>query len=139
VHFRRRGKLYYKRFYDRKCGGSKKARISAITWRDRKLIEAKPLTYREFHQQVRSNNTSGVPGVHFLRTTKQPQGIWQARIQLPDGRKIHRTFSVRKFGERRAFERAVAARAEMLHLVEDRPYIKDVTAKRFAPSSGPAR
>lgn len=47
---------------------------------------------REFCQQKRANNTSGVPGVHFLRPAKQPEGIWQARIRLPDGRKIHRTF-----------------------------------------------
>lgn len=49
---------------------------------------------REFCQQKRSNNTSGVPGVHFLRLKNQPKGIWQARIKLADGRKIHKTFSV---------------------------------------------
>lgn len=51
---------------------------------------------------------------------------------LPDGRRVHKTFSVRKFGRRRALEHAVAARANMLLLVEDRPYLKHPTAKRFA-------
>jgi hypothetical protein len=133
VNFRRRGKLYYKRFYDQKHGGSKNALAAAMDWRDRNLAQAEVLTHREFCQQKRSNNTSGVAGVHFLKTIRQPGGIWQARIKLPDGRKIHKTFSVRKFGRREAFKRAVGARADMLLMVEDRPYIKHPTAKRFAP------
>jgi hypothetical protein len=33
---------------------------------------------REFHEKKRSNNTSGVPDVHFLRSKAQPRGSWQA-------------------------------------------------------------
>jgi hypothetical protein len=55
------------------------------------------MTFREFHQQKRSNNRSGVPGVHFLKTRRQPQGAWQEKIKLPNGGKITKTFSVRKF------------------------------------------
>lgn len=132
VHFRRRGKIHYKRFYDLKHGSSKKALAAAIAWRDWSLARTKILTYREFHQQRRSNNSSGVPGVHFLKTAAQPRGIWQAKIKLLNGRCTTKTFSVRKFGRREAFERAVAARAEMLELVEDRPYLYNATAKQFA-------
>jgi hypothetical protein len=78
VHFRRRGKLHYKRFYDLKLGGSDKARAAAIAWRDQKIAATKTLSYREFHQRKRSNNTSGVPGVHFVKSARQPQGSWQA-------------------------------------------------------------
>ena len=63
VHFWRQGKLYYKRFYDIKCGGSGKARAAAIAWRDQELKEIEALTMRDFHQQVRSNNVSGVAGL----------------------------------------------------------------------------
>ncbi len=132
VHFRRRGNLYSKRFYDLKQGSSEKALAAAIGWRDRTIARTKVLTYREFHEQVRSNNTSGVSGVHFLKSARQPQGIWQARIKLPDGKKVHKAFSVLKFGYREAFKRAVAARAQLLLLVEDRPYIKHATAKKLA-------
>lgn len=135
VHFKRRGKLYFRRFYDLKLGGPKKSKAAAIAWRDRALAQAKVLTYREFHQQRRSNNTSGVPGVHFLMPARQPLGIWQARIKLADGRKITRTFSVLKFGERQAYKYAVAARGEMLAQLDDRPYLYDVTAKNFAAKS----
>lgn len=72
-----------------------------------------------------------VQGVHFLKTVKRPKGSWQARIELPDGKRIHKTFSVLKFGRREAFQRAVVARADMLLKIEDRPYIKHSTAKRL--------
>jgi hypothetical protein len=136
VHFRRRGRLYYKRFYEPKYGGSQKALRGAISWRDRELVKAKALTFREFHQQKRSNNRSGVPGVHFLKTERQPRGIWQAKTKLPTGKKITKTFSVRKFGSRKAFELAVKARREMLMLVGDRLYLYHPTARRFAAQGG---
>jgi hypothetical protein len=134
VDFRRRGKPYSKKFHDLKHDGSKKALEAAIAWRDKKLAETNILTYREFRQQKRSNNTSGVPGVHFLRTVTQPHGVWQAKIKPRGGKAAHKTFSVQKFGYQGAFKRAVAARAEMLRALEDRPYIKHPTAKRLASS-----
>ncbi len=132
VSFGRRGQLHYRRFYDLQHGGSQQALAAALAWRDRELAAVAILTFREFHAQRRSNNTSGVPGVHFLCTTRQPDGAWQAKIKLPDGTKLTKSFSVRKFGNKEAFERAVAARDEMLVLVGDRPYLHDPVAKRLA-------
>lgn len=131
VDFRRRGKSYSKDFHDLKYGGSKKALAAATAWRDKKLAETEVLTYREFHQQKRSNNTSGVPGVHFLKTVTQPGGVWQAKIKPGGGKAVHKTFSVRRFGYQEAFRRAVAARNAMLQMLGDRPYIKHPTAKRY--------
>ncbi len=132
VHFRRRGRIHYKRFYDLKHGGEKKALAVAVAWRDRQLAQTKILTYREFHAQRRSNNTSGVAGVHFVKSAAQPNGAWQAKIKLPDGRKITKSFAVLKFGRRQAFEHAVAARLSMLALIDDRPYLYHATARKFA-------
>jgi hypothetical protein len=129
--FTRRGTLYTKHFFDGSHGGSKKALSAAIAWRDKKLAEIDILTIREFCQQKRSNNTSGVPGVHFLRSARQPLGLWQAKVTLRGGRKVHRSFSVLRFGEREAFRRAVAARAQLLLLIDDRPYLKHRTARRL--------
>jgi hypothetical protein len=112
VSFSRRGRRYHKRFYNRKHGGSKKALATAIAWRDRQLARTRVLTYREFHQQRRSNNRSGVAGVHFLTSPRQPSGAWQAKTKLPNGKKITKSFSVRKFGKREAFRRAVKASKE---------------------------
>ena len=132
VSFSRLGQSQYRRFYDLQCGGANKAFAAAVAWRDRQLASTTILTYREFHAQQRSNNTSGVPGVHFLQNPRQPDGYWQAKIKLVDGTKLTKTFSVRKFGNADAFERAVAARDEMLALVPDRPYVHDPVAKKFA-------
>jgi hypothetical protein len=85
VTFSRCGKSYSRTFYDRKHGGSKNAFAAAVTWRDRKLAHAKILTYREFCAYRRSNNRSGIAGVHFLKTPRQPRGAWQAKIKLADG------------------------------------------------------
>ncbi len=135
VHIRRRGKVYFRRFYDLKLGGARKALAAAVQWRDGVLANTRVLTFREFHARRRSNNTSGVPGVHFVKGVRQPLGSWQAKIRLAGGRKVHRSFSVRKFGSRQAFRLAVAARERLLELVADRPFLYSRTAKRFAAMS----
>src|ERR1035437_747515 len=90
------------------------------------------LTIREFHQQKRSNNRSGVPGVHFHTISAQPLGFWQATIRFHDGKRIAKSFSVRKFGRREALKLAIAARRDTLDLVVDRPYLYDPIAKSLA-------
>ncbi|MBE0625518.1 MAG: AP2 domain-containing protein [Burkholderiales bacterium] len=131
VHFKRRGKAYSKTFYDLTCGGSKQAKAEAVAWRDDQLAKLKAFTLVEFRQQKRSNNVSGVTGVHFHKTPAQPLGFWQASIRFHDGKRTARSFSVLKFGRQEAYRRAVAARLEMLEKVENRPYLYDPVAKRF--------
>lgn len=131
VNFRRRGKDYFRAFHDLKHDGSKNALAAAVSWRDQQLGSAKIFTYREFCAYRRSNNRSGVAGVHFLKSPRQPRGAWQAKIKLPDGKKITKSFSVRRFGYRQAFKRAAAARTDMLELVGDRLYLKHPIAKKF--------
>lgn len=46
---------------------------------------------------------------------------------------------MKKFGAREAFKRAVAARAQLLELVGDRPYRYNPTAKKFATDSATKR
>lgn len=132
VNFRRRGQPHYKSFYDLQSGGSKKALSAAIKWRDSQLTKTKVLSKREFHQLVRTNNQSGVPGVQFIQPKKQPHGAWQARLKLPGGKEIMRTFAVLKYGYEGAFKLAVEARDELLRLVEDKPYLQHPIAKQFA-------
>ena len=132
VSFRRRGTAYFRQFYFVGRGGSKKALAAAVAWRDRQLKRVRELSKREFCQIVRSSNRSGEPGVYFLRPREHQNGVWQAQLRLPDGRKITKTFSVHKFGHQEAFKRAVAARRDMLRLVANRPYLHHKVAKRFA-------
>ena len=135
VHFRRRGTLYFKRFYDLKCGGSMQARAAAIAWRDEQIAQSEVMTLRDFHAQRRSNNTSGVPGVHLVKSARQPDGAWQAQVTLPDGHTVHRSFSIRKFGHTEAFDLAVKARTKLLELVDDRAYLKHPAGKQMAAKS----
>ena len=132
VSFKRRGNHHFHTFPDLKHGDSKQALAAAIAWRDRQLRQARVLTLREFHAHRRSNNSSGIAGVHLVASQRQPKGAWQAKIKLAHGKKLTKSFSVKRFGRREAFRRAVAARARMLDLVADRPYLKHATAKKFA-------
>lgn len=131
VLFRRRGKAHIKAFYELQLGGSEKALGAAIKWRDSQLAKTQTLSQREFHQLVRTNNHSGVPGVQFIKPTNQPMGSWQARLKLPGGKQATKTFAVLKYGYEGAFKLAVEARGELLGLVEDKPYLHHPTAKQF--------
>ena len=97
----------------------------------KQLAKTRALGKREFHQLVRTNNQSGVPGVQFIQPRRQPQGSWQARLKLPGGKELTRTFSVKRYGYEGAFKRAVRARQELLETIEDKPYLMHPTAKRY--------
>jgi AP2 domain len=133
VHFSRAGVRHARRFYDTAYGGDDGALAAATVWRDQKLAEVQALSVLGFCQIKRSNNTSGVPGVHFLTSKAQPNGFWQARIKLADGTNRTKSFSVLEHGQRKAFRLAVAARRELLRSTQDRPYLYDPLAKKLAP------
>jgi len=131
VCFSRDGKMTQSSFYDHKLGGSVKARKAAITWRDEQLTKVPAMSVATFCQKKRSNNASGVPGVHFLHSPRQPEGFWQAKIKL-GGKGRTKNFSVLQHGHQKAFELAVAAREVMLEEAEKLPYVYDPVAKRAA-------
>lgn len=132
VRFSRRGVMYSKTFYDLACGGSKEAKAQAIAWRDAQLAQIEALTMVEFRECQRSNNVSGVPGVHFHKTDRQPVGFWQAKIRFHDGMSRAKAFSVRLHGNDEAFRLAVAARSELLAQVENRSFLHHPEAKRLS-------
>ena len=99
------------------------ARQAAIAWRDQMLAQIKPMTVVEFSQKVRSNNTSGVPGVTFHKTASQPEGIWQAGLTLSSGKRLRKSFAVLLHGERQAYQLAVQARQAMLDDAQDSVYL----------------
>jgi hypothetical protein len=75
VCFIRRATKFPKNFFDGTLGGSRKALAAAIAWRNRTIAKLEVVTLRQFCAIKRSNNTSGVPGVHFLKTRAQPMAL----------------------------------------------------------------
>jgi hypothetical protein len=136
VRFSRRGVIYAKTFYDLACGGAKAAKAQAVAWRDAQLANLPALTLVEFHAQRRSNNLSGVPGVHFLKSAAQPLGFWQAKIKAGSGKSATKSFSVRQYGDQEARRLAVAARSELLAAVENRQFLHHPVAKRLSRQQG---
>lgn len=114
----RRGKEYLRCFSVARHGSLDAALVAARAWRDRIAHEARPLTKAEYSQLLRSNNSSGHPGVYLRRQKKRNAAgqeveylFWQA--QTPEGVTPFRSksFSVSRFGFDSAFNLAVEARA----------------------------
>lgn len=132
VNFSRKGVSSYKRFYEPKYGGTDQALAAAVAWRDQQLAQLAAMTMVEFCAKKRSSNSSGVPGVHFLKSKAQPHGFWQAKLKLGGGKYLSRNFSVLYYGDKEAFDLAVSARKAMLANAEDRPFVRHPTAREFA-------
>jgi hypothetical protein len=71
-----------------------------------------------------------VAGVHFLVSSAQPLGFWQAKLKLAGQRVRYKSFSVLRYGKRRAYEMAVQAREAMLAQADDTPYLYSQVAMR---------
>ena len=112
VRLQRRGKKFAKYFSNHLHGGSRRAFRIAQAWR------AQLLTNLEAEETVRicrrsARNSSGVVGVSKV-TVVAPNGceyhFWQATWSPAPGKRRCVKFSIRRYGDRRAFELAVEAR-----------------------------
>ncbi len=87
-------------------GGERKALAAARRWRKERLreIQNSPEAQNPL-KKLMKNNTSGITGVRRGKTA------WSA-TWVENGKQIHRSFAVEKFGEDEAFRLACQARAE---------------------------
>ena len=116
----RNGKTYSKLFSDKKLGGKDEALESAVEYRDQLLtdleqIPAKPRNRRIVYRD--SRNTTGVLGV--CRTAKKSANgtineCYSVSWRPEPGLQKCTSFSIRKYGEKKAFNLAVAHRRKML-------------------------
>lgn len=116
----RNGKTYAKLFSDRKCGGRRKALAQAEEFRDKlrkdlSRIPSEPRARRIVYRDAR--NTTGILGV--CRTVKRsPTGrineCYSVSWRPSPGVQKCTSFSIRKYGEKKAFQLAVAHRRRML-------------------------
>lgn len=116
VAISRRGERFAQEFSVADHGSVEQAKAAAIAWRDDVLQRTPAMSLREFGTIVRSNNTSGIPGVY--RRTYKGFTCWCALVSLPGGKSRRRTFAVVKYGEERAKQLAIDARTELLKLQE---------------------
>lgn len=120
----RNGKTYQKDFFFKRCGGEQLAMRLAQAWRDMVIARHPPMSMSEFCSIVRSNNTSGVPGVyrtmksHRAKIGRVSKVYWHARVPLAGGKHRIVNFSVSRLGEEEARMRAMASRVQSLQELE---------------------
>ena len=112
VRLRRQGKLFSKFFSDRKHGGEEEALTIARAYRN-ELIKSLPDPVRAGAEgKMTRRNVSGVVGVSriVIKSGLRRYEFWQATWSCDSGIRKRMKFSVRRYGEDRAFELACVAR-----------------------------
>ncbi len=126
VSIRCRGTNHAKGFPVLRHGSVEAALQAAQAWRDQLAHSLQPYTQQELVQKLRTNNTSGTPGVFKMKATRRRSDgsvavyvHWEART--PEGVKPARkkAFSTLRYGEEKAYELAVAARAAFVQALAD--------------------
>ncbi len=130
------GKIYPKLFSDLKCGGKRNAQKEARQYRDdlyEKLaqIPTKPRGPRIVYRDVR--NTTGVLGV-CRQARKSPSGniieYYSVSWRPSPGEPKWTSFSIRKYGEKKAFKLAVALRRKMLREIHGPGIFRKMAARQ---------
>lgn len=120
VTVQRRGQIYHRHFADSLYGGKRKALQAAKAYRDTLIATLKPLTRLERCQIKKKNNRSGISGVTRIDTwedtrgRRYPRRYWLAQWPIGKGNARMRKFSIKLYGERGAFRRALLARKQAL-------------------------
>ncbi|MEJ7805568.1 MAG: AP2/ERF family transcription factor, partial [Telluria sp.] len=129
VTLRRDGKIFQKDFFEKRCGGRRSALKLAQAWRDTIIVEHPAMSMAKFCSIVRSNNTSGIPGVCRAVKGRSAKNVkvalrayWRASIPLGDGKSRIQNFSVRTYGEEEAKQLAIDARMHALRELEGMAY-----------------
>lgn len=132
----RNGKTFSRLFSDLKCGGKRKALQMAREYRDElhnklEQIPQKPRGRRVVYRD--SRNTTGVLGV--CRTAKKgPNGkvneCYSVSWRPEPGVQKCTSFSIRKYGEKRAFQLAVAHRRKMMRDIYGPGIFRKISSRR---------
>jgi len=132
------GKTYSKLFSDMKCGGKRKAQQMAKEYRDQlheelSAIPSKPRGRRIVYRD--SRNTTGVLGVcktHKLSSNGSTNECYSVSWRPEPGVQKCTSFSIRKYGEKKAFQLAVAHRKKMMRDIHGSKYFRNVNKKKEA-------
>ena len=112
VRIQRRSQIHTKYFSDQIYGGRSRAYKAARAYHEELRRTLRPLTRIEFAQIKRRTNRTGYVGVVKYETTDRTsiRRYWIATWPTKNGERKQRKFSIRKYGEQRAFLLACRAR-----------------------------
>ncbi len=116
VTIQRQTHLYRQDFSDGRYGGRQQALEAAEAYRDATLQTHPPFSKPDYCAIVKKNNRSGISGLTRVDRWELNQGrrvrrlCWEVQWPVGNGRSRHRKFSILKYGEEGAFEKALAAR-----------------------------
>jgi hypothetical protein len=125
VTIQRRGRIYNRHFSDTVHGGKRQALKAATAYRDRLNSKLRPLTRQELCAIRKKNNRSGVSGVSRVDVMEKgrsgqlfPRVYWDVQWPTGNGKARHKKFSVKKYGEERAFQLACQTRRMALRSLQ---------------------
>ncbi len=127
VRIQRRNRMHCRHFSDVACGGKRQALQAAKAYRDGLIQQHSPLSRAEFCTIRKKTNRSGVSGVTRQdtpgRTPASPRRLfWLAQWPIGGGRAKKRKFSIKRYGERGAYLRALRARRAALTALGQEAY-----------------
>ena len=120
VTVQQRGRAYHRHFTDSVYGGKSKALDAAKIYRDSLINCLRPLTRPERCRIRKKNNRSGVSGITRIEAFEKSRGrvyhrrYWLAQWPIGKSKAQKKKFSITRYGERGAFQRAVHARRQAL-------------------------
>ena len=132
----RNGKTYSKLFSDRKCGGKGKAQRMAREYRDQLIQELSEIPKKKRQRRVvvsDSRNQTGELGVS--RTTKiGPNGTkhecYSVSWRPEPGVQKCTSFSIKKYGEKKAFKMAVDHRRQKMREIHGSSFYRKLGKKK---------
>lgn len=125
VTIQRRGRVYSRHFTDTVYGGKRTALDAAKVYRDNLVACLRPLTRQERCRIRKKNNRSGVSGVTRIDKQENTRGrirhrlFWLAQWPIGGGKARMKKFSIKRYGERGAFQRELRARRQALKSLQD--------------------
>ena len=126
----RNGKTYSKLFSDRKIGGKGKALVAAKEYRDNLTEELAAIPKKQRQERVvttDARNTTGELGVSRIRKKSASGAIYECYSvswRPEPNKQCATSFSIAKYGEKGAFQRAVAHRRKMMREIHGADFYK---------------
>ncbi|MBS0156563.1 MAG: hypothetical protein JSS38_18420 [Nitrospira sp.] len=137
-----RRKTIYTRYFSDGCHGGKKIALDAAkAYRDQVIAQHPPMARREVCVIRKTSNRSGVSGVTRIDVVEWNKGrklrrlYWDAQWPTLSGKPVHRKFSIKAYGEHRAFQLAVQARRQGLRQLTRLPFRPTILVHDLEPVS----